>query len=52
MSLKYMCVLFKLLTFCTLALHFFLEDPINGDQIRRESRNLAGFDAAYTYEQN
>ncbi|PRP66937.1 TonB-dependent receptor [Nonlabens agnitus] len=29
---------------------FFLEDPINGDQIRqRESRDLAGLDAAYTY---
>jgi outer membrane receptor protein involved in Fe transport len=29
---------------------FFLEDPINGDQIRQhESRDLAGFDAAYTY---
>jgi outer membrane receptor protein involved in Fe transport len=30
---------------------FFLIDPVNGDQIRqRESRNLAGFDVAYTYE--
>ncbi|WP_194850092.1 TonB-dependent receptor [Nonlabens antarcticus] len=30
---------------------FFLEDPVNGDQIRQnESRDLAGFDAAYTYE--
>lgn len=29
---------------------FFLEDPINGDQIKQqESRDLAGFDAAYTY---
>lgn len=29
---------------------FFLEDPINGDQIRQqESRDLAGLDAAYTY---
>ncbi len=29
---------------------FFLEDPINGDQIRQqESRDLAGFDAAYIY---
>jgi outer membrane receptor protein involved in Fe transport len=29
---------------------FFLEDPINGDQIRqRESRDLAGFNAQYNY---
>ncbi|BAO56763.1 TonB-dependent receptor [Nonlabens marinus] len=29
---------------------FFLEDPVNGDQIKQqESRDLAGFDAAYTY---
>ncbi|AZQ44714.1 TonB-dependent receptor [Nonlabens ponticola] len=32
---------------------FFLEDPINGDQIRQqESRDLAGVDAAYTYTTN
>jgi outer membrane receptor protein involved in Fe transport len=30
---------------------FFLEDPINGDQIRQqESRDLAGFKASYRYE--
>lgn len=29
---------------------FFLEDPVNGDQIKQqESRDLAGLDAAYTY---
>jgi outer membrane receptor protein involved in Fe transport len=30
---------------------FFLEDPVNGDQIKQqESRNMAGFKVNYTYE--